>query len=247
MGEGEFRVELRDREPGPTGCDEIMFLIRPNPACRSGRSPRPPRAASFPASHSRSPPCGRRDPRVRRDRCRDRRRHRTPGRRDAGPARRARAGDHDHPPAADRERRRTALPGREGARRPDPHADRGASGDERRAELERMLGGEEFLARSRRSPDRDRGRRHRPARAADEGPRQATSARRPRDHRPRRSRSGLGRGARRVGVRAVVNVSPSTSGRFPEPRAARARPGRRLSRRRSRVGPLRRALRRRDA
>ena len=45
-------------------------------ACRSGRSPRPPRVASFPGSHSPSPRCGRRDARVRRDRCRDRRRHR---------------------------------------------------------------------------------------------------------------------------------------------------------------------------
>jgi DNA repair protein RecN (Recombination protein N) len=31
MGEGEFRVELREREPGPTGTDEVAFLIRPNP------------------------------------------------------------------------------------------------------------------------------------------------------------------------------------------------------------------------
>ena len=31
LGEGEFRVELREREPGPTGADEITFLIRPNP------------------------------------------------------------------------------------------------------------------------------------------------------------------------------------------------------------------------
>ncbi len=30
LGEGEFRVELRDREPGATGADEIAFLIRPN-------------------------------------------------------------------------------------------------------------------------------------------------------------------------------------------------------------------------
>ena len=30
MGEGEFRVELRDRDPGPTGIDEAVFLIRPN-------------------------------------------------------------------------------------------------------------------------------------------------------------------------------------------------------------------------
>jgi DNA repair protein RecN (Recombination protein N) len=31
LGEGEFRVELRDREPGATGHDEAAFLIRPNP------------------------------------------------------------------------------------------------------------------------------------------------------------------------------------------------------------------------
>jgi DNA repair protein RecN (Recombination protein N) len=31
MGEGEFLVELRDREIGPTGADEATFLVRPNP------------------------------------------------------------------------------------------------------------------------------------------------------------------------------------------------------------------------
>ncbi|HEY7397376.1 MAG TPA: AAA family ATPase [Gaiellaceae bacterium] len=30
LGEGEFHVELRPREPGPTGADEVEFLIRPN-------------------------------------------------------------------------------------------------------------------------------------------------------------------------------------------------------------------------
>jgi DNA repair protein RecN (Recombination protein N) len=30
MGDGEFRVELREREPGPTGYDEAVFLVRPN-------------------------------------------------------------------------------------------------------------------------------------------------------------------------------------------------------------------------
>src|SRR5207249_8926932 len=30
MGDGEFRVELREREAGPTGADEVAFLIRPN-------------------------------------------------------------------------------------------------------------------------------------------------------------------------------------------------------------------------
>ena len=30
MGEGEFRAELREREPAATGADEVAFLIRPN-------------------------------------------------------------------------------------------------------------------------------------------------------------------------------------------------------------------------
>ncbi|HEY8104432.1 MAG TPA: hypothetical protein VIE18_07945, partial [Gaiellaceae bacterium] len=30
MGEGEFRVELRERDPGPAGVDEAVFLVRPN-------------------------------------------------------------------------------------------------------------------------------------------------------------------------------------------------------------------------
>jgi DNA repair protein RecN (Recombination protein N) len=30
MGDGEFHVELREREPGPTGTDEVVFLARPN-------------------------------------------------------------------------------------------------------------------------------------------------------------------------------------------------------------------------
>ncbi len=36
MGEGEFRLELRPREPGSTGRDEAVFLIRPNPGMRFG-------------------------------------------------------------------------------------------------------------------------------------------------------------------------------------------------------------------
>jgi DNA repair protein RecN (Recombination protein N) len=31
LGEGEFLVELRERELGPTGADEAVFLVRPNP------------------------------------------------------------------------------------------------------------------------------------------------------------------------------------------------------------------------
>ena len=36
MGEGEFRVELRQRDPGPAGADEAVFLIRPNPGLPFG-------------------------------------------------------------------------------------------------------------------------------------------------------------------------------------------------------------------
>jgi DNA repair protein RecN (Recombination protein N) len=36
MGEGEFRVELKEREPGPSGRDEAVFLIRPNPGMPFG-------------------------------------------------------------------------------------------------------------------------------------------------------------------------------------------------------------------
>jgi DNA repair protein RecN (Recombination protein N) len=31
LGEGEFVAELDAREPGPTGTDEVVFLVRPNP------------------------------------------------------------------------------------------------------------------------------------------------------------------------------------------------------------------------
>jgi DNA repair protein RecN (Recombination protein N) len=36
MGEGEFHVELREREAGPAGRDEAVFLIRPNPGLPFG-------------------------------------------------------------------------------------------------------------------------------------------------------------------------------------------------------------------
>jgi DNA repair protein RecN (Recombination protein N) len=31
LGEGEFAAELRERDPGQTGVDEVAFLVRPNP------------------------------------------------------------------------------------------------------------------------------------------------------------------------------------------------------------------------
>ena len=36
MGDGEFTIELRDREAGPSGRDEAVFLIRPNPGMPFG-------------------------------------------------------------------------------------------------------------------------------------------------------------------------------------------------------------------
>jgi DNA repair protein RecN (Recombination protein N) len=36
MGDGEFEIELRDREPGPSGRDETEFMIRPNPGMPLG-------------------------------------------------------------------------------------------------------------------------------------------------------------------------------------------------------------------
>ena len=114
--------------PAHPGRDEAVFLIRPNAGLpvRAGRGDRLGRRALARRARDRRGR-GRRDARLRRDRRRHRRRDRARGRGDAGAARRARAGDHDHPPAPDRERRRRALPRREDARRPDPHADRECS------------------------------------------------------------------------------------------------------------------------
>ena len=88
---------------------------------------------------------GRRDDRLRRDRRRDRRSHRAQRCRRAAASREPRAGADDHSPSPDRERRRQALSRREGARRPDPHADHALDDAQRRDELERMLGGGAFV------------------------------------------------------------------------------------------------------
>ena len=147
MGDGEFRVELRERDPGPSGTDEAVFLVRPNaglpfgPVAETASGGELSRIALAIAAvgggetlvfdeidagiggetaHARG--C---DPEA------------------AGGAR---PGDHDHPPAADRERRRRALPGREDSRRPDPHPIERLDDAQRRDELERMLGGKEFIS-----------------------------------------------------------------------------------------------------
>ena len=36
LGDGEFQAVLSEREPGPTGADEVSFLIRPNPGLPFG-------------------------------------------------------------------------------------------------------------------------------------------------------------------------------------------------------------------
>ena len=36
MGEGEFSANLRERDPGPSGTDEVVFLVRPNPGLPFG-------------------------------------------------------------------------------------------------------------------------------------------------------------------------------------------------------------------
>ncbi len=36
MGDGEFVVELRERDPGPSGADDVTFLVRPNPGLPFG-------------------------------------------------------------------------------------------------------------------------------------------------------------------------------------------------------------------
>ena len=56
LGEGEFRAELGEREPGATGTDEVSFLIRANPGLRLRRSGRRLRAASSRGSRLRSRP-----------------------------------------------------------------------------------------------------------------------------------------------------------------------------------------------
>ena len=172
MGEGEFRVELREREPGPTGADEVAFLdpAERRAAVRAGRADGLGRRALA-------------------DRARDRR-----GRGgetmvfdeiDAGIggetahavaetlarlAERAQVVTITHLPQiasrAERHFRVEKVPG-------DPTHTRieQLDDDERRAEIERMLGGREFLARTAAptSPDGQRRRAER-SRSSSPGP-----------------------------------------------------------------------------
>ena len=130
MGGGEFRVDARRaRRPAPTGRDEVAFLIRPNaglpfaPVAETASGGELSRIALALRTVAHA---GAGEPTIVFDEI------------DAGiggetahavaealrTPRRARPGRHDHAPPADRERRRRALPGREGAGRPDAHAHR---------------------------------------------------------------------------------------------------------------------------
>ena len=146
LGEGEFQTLVTAREPGPTGADDVQFLIRPEPghAARAGRGDRVGRRALAHRARDRGRR-GRRHARLRRDRRGHRRRDRERRRPRARARRRAHAGDHDHAPAADRSARRPPLPRREGPGRPDAHAIKHLSEAEKTDELERMLGGRDFL------------------------------------------------------------------------------------------------------
>ena len=248
MGDGEFRVELRGRERGPhrPRRSGLPDPAEPGDATRPRRRDRiGGRALAYrPRARGRS---RWRDAGLRRDRCGHRWRHRAPRRRDAGASRGARTGDHDHAPAADRERGRDPFPGREGPRRSDAHPDRASS---RPTSAARSSSGCSVAGSSSpgspRSPARERDRRHSAAREAHEGSRQASATRRSRDHRPCRSRPRLRRGAR--GVRRARGRERRTVelGAIPESRPARARAGRRLPGRCRRLEPVRAAVGRRD-
>ena len=56
MGDGEFRVELRERDPGQSGADEAVFLIRPNGGLPFGPVAETASGGEPSASRSRSPP-----------------------------------------------------------------------------------------------------------------------------------------------------------------------------------------------
>ena len=147
MGDGEFRVELRERDPGPTGADEAVFLIRPNaglpfgPVAETASGGELSRIALAIAAVGGGETLvfDEIDAGIGGETA-----HAVAG--DAARlAERAQVITITHLPqiasVAD-----APLPRREGPRRPDAHADRAARRRERRDELERMLGGREFLS-----------------------------------------------------------------------------------------------------
>ena len=251
MGEGEFRSSCASASrarPAPT---RPSFLIRPNagPAVRArrrdgvgrralarsrSRSRRSPAARRWSSTRSTPASAARPRTRVARDAARG-----------SPSARRC----HDHAPAADRERRRPALPRREGARRPDAHADRASSPTTSGATSSSGCSAARSSSPTRRDDE------HRssssPGRPGSTGARSTSSSRlgagRHRDHRPHRPRPRLRRGAARV-RRARRRQRRRLADRpLPEPGPAAARPRRRPADRRPGRAALRRGRRRRAA
>jgi DNA repair protein RecN (Recombination protein N) len=118
LGEGEFRVDVRQADPGPSGADEAVFAVRPNAGLSFGPVAETASGGELSRVALAIAAVGGGDTMVFDEI-------------DAGIGGQTAhavggAGDHDHAPAADRKPRRPPLPGREGRRRPDPHADRAA-------------------------------------------------------------------------------------------------------------------------
>ena len=200
MGEGEFRVELRERDPGPTGADEAVFLIRPNAGLPFGPVAETASGGELSRVALAIAAVGGGETLVFDEI-------------DAGIggetahavaatlrrlAERAQVITITHLPqiasVADAHFRVEKVPG-------DPTHTRIERLDdaERRDELERMLGGREFLSAHADDARLIEHTGHGAARPADEGARQAARPGRHRDHRPPRPRPRLRRGARRVG------------------------------------------------
>ena len=126
LGDGEFQALVSPRDAGPTGLDEVKFLIRPNPGlplapvaetASGGELSRIALAIAVVAGGDTL--------------VFDEMDAGIGGETATAVGRRGRADHHDHAPAADRERRRPALPRREDPGRPDAHTHRTA--DRRRA------------------------------------------------------------------------------------------------------------------
>ena len=244
MGDGEFTVELAQREPGPAGRDGVSFLVRPNPGlpfapaaetASGGELSRIALALRAVAHASAG------EPTVVFDEI------------DAGIggrtahavadalgrlAERAQLLTITHLPqiASVAER---AFPGREGAGRPHAHADpeafRTPSGGKNWNVCWAVPSSSPWCARV----DLRRVHRNREAGQAYEAPRPAPRPRRHRDHRPSQPRHDLGRGAARErGARRRERLAV-VDRRLSERRAAHSCRGRRLPDRRAR----RRALR----
>ena len=244
----------RERDPGAVRRRRgRRSSIRPNrgPAVRARRRDRVRRRAVPRRARDRGGR-RRRDDGLRRDRRRHRRSDRARGRRARSQrlAERAQVITITHLPQI-ASRRRPALPRREGARRPDAHADRAArtrtSAEE---ELERMLGG-----RGVPGVDRcDAGtltmqlRRVHGHRRGSTGARSTSSAgwarTTSRSSTTPTSTASRPRSSLESGVRVVVNVVAVPDRPLPEPGAAAARARRRAPDRRARRRPLRRGPRR---